>query len=105
MSRLPHEIHRESWKIFYQLYKECYRDLKTGNKKSNVAEHLLDNNHSMGPIMDIMSVLHIINKAEHMNSLEKFHIYVETKTNSQIDDKYTGINYSLSDVVISNVIQ
>jgi hypothetical protein len=36
-----------------------------------------------------------------MNTLEIFHIYTETKNNNQINEKCTGVNNILFDMVIS----
>jgi hypothetical protein len=40
----------------------------------------------MGPII-IMSTIHITNKGRLMDTLEKFYIFCETKTDNQINDK------------------
>jgi hypothetical protein len=53
---------QQTGRSFYQHYNEHYSDFKTGNNRSNFAKHLLDTNHSMGPITDIMNVLHVIKK-------------------------------------------
>jgi hypothetical protein len=63
----------------YQRYKEHYIDFKNGDHRSNFAKHLLDSNHSIGPITNIMEVLHVTKKREHMKTLEKLRIYMETK--------------------------
>jgi hypothetical protein len=36
-----------------------------------------------------MTPIHFISKGKHMNTVEKFHIFVETKRNNQINDKNT----------------
>ena len=38
---------------------------------------------------NIMDILHITNKGKMLNTLEKFHIYKETKIDNQINDKCT----------------
>jgi transposase-like protein len=90
----------QTGRSFYQ----CYSDFKNRNYSSNFAKHLLDNNHSIGPITDVMEVLHVTKKWEHMNTLEKFHVCIETKNNNQIDEKCTGVNNILFDAVISGDI-
>ena len=37
----------------------------------------------------IMSFRHVIKKEEHINTLEKFNIYIKTKNYNQINDKNT----------------
>jgi len=43
----------------------------------------------MGPMENIMDILHITNKVDMIYALEKFHMYNETKINNQINDKCT----------------
>jgi len=56
--------------------------------KSKFAQHLLENQHHIDSIDNIVDILHINNK-EKMDTIEKFYIYRETKLNSQINDKLT----------------
>jgi len=37
----------------------------------------------------IMDIVHITNKGKMMDTLERYHIYKETKSNKQINDKLT----------------
>jgi hypothetical protein len=49
--------------------------------------------HSNGPMEETVDTLHIVQKGNYMNILEKCHIYLETKRNHQISDESTvGIN-------------
>ena len=45
----------------------------------------------MGPIEDVMKVLHTVNKAGLVNTLENFHIYIykETKVDNQMNERGT----------------
>jgi len=51
--------------------------------------HLLDNNHSIGSIDDIMEILYITNNSRLMDTIEKYYIYKETNNGNQINDKNT----------------
>ena len=66
-------------KRFRKRFQEHLRDFKYGNGKSRFAQHLLDNKHVIGPMEDIMKILHIEKKGKMMNTLEDFYIYKETK--------------------------
>ena len=57
------------------------------NGKSNFAQHLADNNHTFGPIEEVMNIVYITKKGKLMDALERFHIYEETKRNNQINAK------------------
>ena len=74
---------------FHQRYKEHFHDYKFNIRKYSFATHLLDNNHSIGPINEIMEVLHTAKKERYMDTLEKFYIYAETRNNNQINGKNT----------------
>jgi hypothetical protein len=49
----------------------------------------MHNRHAIGPLQDIMDVVHITRKRRMMGTLEKFYIFRETKLNNQIKDKLT----------------
>ena len=40
----------------------------------------------MGPIEDVMKLLHTVDKGRMMNTVENLHIYKETKVHNQIND-------------------
>jgi hypothetical protein len=70
-------------------FQEYFRDFKYGNGKSSFVQHLMDNKHVIGPMKDIMDIVHIAKKGRIMDTLEKFYIFRETKLNNQINDKLT----------------
>ena len=86
---------------FYTRFHEHFRDFKYANQKSKFAQHLLENNHSIGPIDNIMEVLHHTKKGKLMDTLERFHIYKVTHENIQINDK----NKSRPNVIFDKIIQ
>jgi hypothetical protein len=70
------------------------------HRKSRFAQHLLDNKHSIGSMENIMEILHITRKPKMMNTLEKFHIYDETKLDNQITDTCTVKPNIIFDMII-----
>jgi hypothetical protein len=74
--------------ILHKRYKEHFHDFKYNTKKSSFATSLLGNYHSTGPINEIMEILHTNRKGKFMDTVERFHIYSETRNNNnQINDK------------------
>ena len=63
-------------------------------------EHLLDNKHSIGSMEDIMEISHITKKESMMNTLERFHIFIETRLDNQIIDNYTVKYNAIFDTII-----
>jgi hypothetical protein len=74
---------------FSTSFKEHKLDYKTINQKSNFAKHLLDYGHAWYPMEDSMTTLQTANKGRMLNTLERFHIYAETKKQNQINDQHT----------------
>ena len=70
-------------------YQEHYRNYRYGNMKSKFAQHLIENQHSIDSIDNVMDIIHITNKGKMLDTIEKFYIYRETKLNNQINDKLT----------------
>jgi len=66
--------------------------------------HLLENQHSIGHIDNIMEVLNITIKGRTMDTIEKYYIYKETKNGNQINDKNTIKQNKIYDVVIQGEI-
>lgn len=81
-------------------FSEHFQDFKYTNHKSRFAHHLLQNNHSIGPIDSIMVVLHTTTKGKLMDTLERFHIYKVTRENVQINDKNTSKPNAIFDTII-----
>jgi hypothetical protein len=53
-------------------FQEHSQDFKYGNRKSSFAQHLIDNRHAIGPMQDIMDIVHITKKGRMMDTLENF---------------------------------
>jgi hypothetical protein len=87
---------------FQKRYKEHFHDYKYNIRKSSFATHLLDNNHSIGPISEIMEIFYTTSKGTFMDTVEKFHIYRETQANNQINDKNTIKPNTIFDTVNSH---
>ena len=85
---------------FRSRFSEHFRDFKHTNYKSKFAQHLLENDHSIDPLDDIMEVLHTASKGKLMDTLEKFHIYKITLENMQINDKNTSKPNAIFDTLI-----
>jgi hypothetical protein len=84
---------------FHKSFQEHYRDFKYNNYKSKFAEHLLENQHSIGHIKDIMEILCTTIKGHLMDTLERFYVYKETCNNNQINDKDTVKSNAIFDII------
>jgi hypothetical protein len=55
---------------------------------SNFATHLIEESHSFGPIHNTMQILKRHTKDTHLNTIERFYIYVEYVNNTHLNDKH-----------------
>jgi hypothetical protein len=74
---------------FRTRYKEHIHSIKSNNSNSKYAQHILETQHSYGPMKDTMKVLHLNRKGQLMNTWERFHIYKLTKDGLQLNDTHT----------------
>ena len=89
LHRLQQTVHRTDRQSFYTRFKEHAREYKYATNKSNYAKHLLDTQHTLKPIEECMTVLHITRKGSMLNTLERFYIHQATQNDSQLNDKNT----------------
>ena len=82
----------QAGRSFFTCYREHFHDYKYNNGTSKYT-HLSDNKHSIGPISNTMEVLCVMKKGKMMDTLEKSHIYLETKLGQQINDKNGHLKY------------
>ena len=75
MPRLQQELHRTEKRPFHMKFQEHFRDYKYGNNKSIFTQHVLDSRHSIGPMENIMDIIHITNRGKMLNTVEKCYIY------------------------------
>jgi len=75
----------------------CFREHKnafrTASQSSNFAKHLIEHAHSFGPIHNTMQILQLQNKGTHLNTIERFYVYIYAK--------YTNGNHLNDDSTIS----
>jgi hypothetical protein len=72
---------------FHIRFQEHFHNYDNGNNKFKFAQHLLGNKHSIGPMVNIMDIIHTMNEGKVLDSKEKFYIYKEARINNQINDK------------------
>jgi len=91
----------QTGRSFRKHFQEHFHDFKYNVRKSNFATHLLDHNHSIGPINEIMSILHTSNKGRSMDTIERLHIFRQTRLQTQINDRNTVKPNAIFDVICS----
>lgn len=92
---------RQIGRSFLTRYRQHFHDYKYNNGTSKYT-HLLDSKHSTSPINITMEVLHVMRKGK-VDTLEKFHIYQETQSGRQINDKNPVTQNILFDTILQKV--
>jgi hypothetical protein len=85
---------------FKVIFQEHFRDFKHGNNRSKFAQHLVENKDGIGPMENIMLIIHITGNGKKMDTLEIFYICRETEANNQINDKLTVQNNALFKTIV-----
>lgn len=102
-SDCPSSYIGQTGRSFNTRFKEHHPDPKTIKQKSNVAQHLIDNNHTLNSIDKKLKILHISHKSKLLNTLEEFEIYRATKSNENLlNDKFTVKPNQLFNALIDN---
>jgi hypothetical protein len=87
--------------VYWTDWQPSHVDSKNISGISNmVMEHLLDNKHSIGSMEEIMEILHITKNERMMNTLDRFHIFNETRLDNHIHDNYTVKYNAIFDTII-----
>ena len=79
----------QTGRLFHVRFREHQNDFRHMYKKSNLAQHLLDEGREFGPVENIMDTIQFAKKERRLDFLERFYIYKVTHKNIQINDKLT----------------
>jgi hypothetical protein len=71
---------RQTRRPFHVQYKEHAHEYTHNGNEPNFAKHL-DHQQALCPMEDCITVIHTISNSPMMNTIEKFHIYIETINN------------------------
>jgi hypothetical protein len=80
---------------------EYFHGFKYNKYKSKFAAYLPENQHSTGPINEIMEILYTTSKGQLMDTIEKSYIYKETRKTNQINDTNTVKPNAIFDTINS----
>jgi hypothetical protein len=90
----------QTGRTFKTRYNEHINAIKSNKLTSRYAQHILDNQHSYGTIHDTMDILRITKEGQHMNTLERYHIYKNKKTYGNIlNDTYAEAENPIFEVI------
>jgi len=86
-------------------FREHYNDYKYANNRSKFAHHIIDEDHSFGPMIDIMGIIQVAKKGRMLDTLEKFYMYSETKRGNQLNNKLTIQSNPIFDALVQNTAE
>jgi hypothetical protein len=68
--------------------KEHIHDIRSNNSNSGCSNRILNTGHTYGTICHTMDVVTTGRKGEHLNTLERYHIYRISRDNLHMNDTY-----------------
>jgi hypothetical protein len=77
--------------IFNIRYKEHIHDIRSNNSNSGYSNHILNTGHTYGTMTDTTDIRTMERKGNHLNTLERYHIYKSSKENLHMNDTYVDI--------------
>jgi hypothetical protein len=66
----------QTGRTFQTTYKELIQEISNNNSNSEYSNHMLNTGHAYGSIPNTMKVIKIEKKGKHLNTLQKYHIYI-----------------------------
>lgn len=90
----------QTGRTFKIRFNEHMHDIKYNKYNSKYAQHILDTGHQYGTINQTMDILHIANKGQKLNTLEKFEIYKLKLDGLHLNDACTVTQNPIFDTLI-----
>jgi hypothetical protein len=79
----------QTGRTFHTRYKEHIYAIRNNNANSGYANHILNTGHKYDTITETMDIIRTQRKGNHLNTLEKYHIYKISRDNIQMNDTNT----------------
>jgi hypothetical protein len=84
---------------FSTRYKEHKTAFRNNNHNYRFAKHLNDSAHSFGLMNEIMQIIHSHKKGPHLNTIERFHIHIESIAYNHLNDDHTIFPNPIFDIL------
>jgi hypothetical protein len=79
----------QTGRSFKTRYEEHIQDIRNNRTKTGYSQHILNTGHQYNNIENSMDIVKIQEKGKLLNTLEKFYIYREQKTNNSLNENGT----------------
>jgi hypothetical protein len=63
-------------RALYTRYKEHIQGIRNNNSNSGYSNQILNTGHTYGSITDTLNIIKTEKRGKHLNTLEKYHIYI-----------------------------
>jgi hypothetical protein len=91
----------QNGRSFTARFKENINAFKTNSPTSNFAKHLIKQTHSFNSIHNTTQILQRHNKGAHLNTIERYYIYVEYTNNNHLNDEHTIFTNKIFGVLLN----
>jgi hypothetical protein len=78
----------QTGRTFNARYKEQIHDIRSNNSNSGYSNHILNTRHAYGTMTDAMDIITTGRKGQHLNTLERYHIYKPSRENLHMNDTH-----------------
>jgi hypothetical protein len=95
----PLKCRGQTGRTFKTRYKEHIQAVWANNANSEYSNHMLNAGHTYGSITNTTKILKTEKKGEHLNTLEKYHIYMTSKNGLQMNDTYIDTHNPIFEVI------
>ena len=90
----------QTGRSFTTRFQEHKNAFKNNSHSSKYAKHLIEQNHILDSIQNTMQVLQYQNKGAHLNTYERFHIYMEYINKNHLNNEHTIFPNKLFDTLL-----
>ena len=95
----------QTGRSFTTRYTEHIQAIHKTHKRSNFADHIVNNNHTYTDINTDMEILHIQHKSRKLNTLEQYEIYKQynTEPNNMLNEHIPYKSHTLFETITNNI--
>jgi hypothetical protein len=95
----PKKYIGQTGRTFKIRYKEHLQAIRNNRPDTGYSRHILDFGHTNGNIEKTLTVLRKANKGKFLNNLEKYYIFLTSKTNTHMNEFGTELNNPIYKII------
>jgi hypothetical protein len=93
----------QTGRSFYTRYDEHKRAFRYNTSQSKYAKHVIEQGHRFGNLENSMEILQFQKKGCHLNTIERFYIHKEVKSNNHLNEDYAETSNHIFNTIIEQL--